>query len=244
MVDTFTLFRPDGTPITSWEMWTPPKKPYQWKPERSAMELAKAWFRNPDPSPPEELTQLFQSSDRLQSLRLLQGIPEYVTPLPEKGEGRNHDLWLLGRTDQEQVTICIEAKADEPYGNETVGEYRISAMMRRESGESTRVPERIAKLLSLVPYGDHRWDNIRYQLLTALCGTAIQAQHDGSMLAVFVVHEFHTSKTSSNNIQKNTEDFNAFMSIIGAPCSPFIAGIMYGPVMVGGVDCLIGKAMK
>ena len=29
--------------------------------------------------------------------------------------GRNHDLLLRGRTDQ-PVTLCVESKADEPFG--------------------------------------------------------------------------------------------------------------------------------
>jgi hypothetical protein len=244
MTTPFTLYRQDGTQITAWEMWTRPKMPHHWAPDRSAMELAKAWFRDTGPSPPEELIQLLHSSNRLAGLRFVRGIPELVTSLPERGEGRNHDLWLLGQTNLEKVTICIEAKADEPFGNETVAEYRMSAMKRRESGESTRALERIAKLLALVPACDSRWDNIRYQLLTAICGTAIQAKHDGSTLAIFVVHEFHTCKTNVDNIRKNAKDFEAFMSVINASSSPVIAGVLYGPIIVGGVDCLIGKIVK
>jgi hypothetical protein len=224
-------------------MWTRPKKEYQWKPERSAMELAKAWFRQSEPSPPEELSQLLHSSERLTTLKLLRGIPERVTSLPESGEGRNHDLWLLGWTQQEQVTICIEAKTDEPFGNVTVAEYRRSANKRREAGEATRVPERITKLLSLVPAGDNRWDNVRYQLLAAICGTAIQAQRDGSALAVFVVHEFHTRKTTTDKISANAKDFNAFMAAITGSQGSIVAGMLYGPVSVGGVNCLIGKTI-
>jgi hypothetical protein len=244
MIPPLTLSRPNGTPITNWEMWTRPKKDYQWEPERSAMELAKAWFRQSCASPPKELLQLLCSSARLKGLRLIRGVPEHVTSLPERGEGRNHDLWLLGRTDQEQITICIEAKADEPFGNETVVEYSLSANKRRESGESTRVPERIAQLLALVPARGSQWDNIRYQLLTAICGTAIQAQQDGSMLAVFVVHEFHTRKTSPDKILANAKDFDFFVNVITGSYKTVIEGTLYGPVIVGGVDCLIGKAVS
>ena len=51
---------------------------------------------------------------RLNSIKLLKGIPELVTPLPERGNGRNHDLVLSGITDHETVTICIEAKYPKP----------------------------------------------------------------------------------------------------------------------------------
>lgn len=207
------------------------------------MELAQAWFRQSEPSPPEELSQLLHSSERLTTLKLSRGIPELVTPLPERGEGRNHDLWLLGRTTQEQVTICIEAKADEPFGSKTIAEYRQSANKCRASGAATRVPERITKLLALVPAGDNRWDNVRYQLLTAICGTAIQAQRDGSTLAVFVVHEFHTRKTATDKISANAEDFNTFMAAITGSQRSIVARMLYGPVTVGVMNCLIGKAI-
>lgn len=238
-----TLSRPDGTPITSWETWTRPKKDYQWEAGRSAMELAKAWFRQERVAVPTELAQLLASSARLSGLQLVRGIPEHVTGLPERGEGRNHDLWLLGRTASEQVTICVEAKADEPFGNETVAEYRASATKRRENGKPTKASERIAQLLALVPGEKCRWEKIRYQLLTAICGTAIQAKLDGSALAVFAVHEFHTSKTTPDKIAVNANDFNAFMAAIGASDTPVKPGRLYGPVTVGGVPCLIGKAV-
>jgi len=242
MVTPLILSQPNGTPITNWEMWTRPKKDYQWEPERSAMELAKAWFRQPCVSPPKKFLQLLYSSARLKNLQLLRGIPEHMTSLPERGEGRNHDLWLLGRTDQEQVTICIEAKADEPFGNETVFEYSLSASKRRVSGKPTRAPERIAKLLAIVP--GNQWDNVRYQLLTAICGTAIQAKRDGSALAVFVVHEFHTRKTTPDKIHANKKAFDFFVSVITGSYQPIVEGILYGPVIVGGVDCLIGKTVN
>ena len=208
------------------------------------MELAKAWFQKSNISPPEEITQLLNSSDRLKGLSLLRGIPEHVTSLPERGGGRNHDLWIQGKTNQEQVTICIEAKADEPFGNETVAEYRASALKRRESGKTTRVPERIDQLLALVPDRNDGWDGIRYQLLAAICGTAIQAKRDGSPLAVFVVHEFHTHKTTPAHIGTNAKYFDEFMAVIGASQTPIAAGMLFGPVIVAGVDCLIGKAVR
>ena len=86
------LIKPDGTPITKWEEWTRPKRSYHWKPGRSAMELARAWFRDNCLSPPKEMIKLLSRHSRLTQLDFIIGIPELVTPLPEKGEGRNHDL--------------------------------------------------------------------------------------------------------------------------------------------------------
>lgn len=144
------LTKPDGSPITQYQEWTRPKKEYQWKAGRSAMELARSWFRNDHPQPPDELLSLLHSIPRLNKLQLIMGYPELVTPLPERGEGRNHDLALIGHTDKESVTITIEAKADEPFGNDSVLEYYFKAINRRKNGISTRVPERINQLLSMV----------------------------------------------------------------------------------------------
>lgn len=162
MTASFSLHHPKGATIATWKMWTKPKQSYHWAPGRSAMELAKARFRNNEPSPPEELIQLLHSSNHLAGLRLIKGVPEFVTSLPERGEGRNHDLWLLGQTGLEKVTICIEGKVDEPFGNETVAEYRNSALKRRASGKSTRAPEQISKLPDLVPAGGSLWVCMTY----------------------------------------------------------------------------------
>jgi len=237
------LSRPDKTPITCWEEWTPPKKEYQWVLGRSAMELAKAWFAGGRLSPPQELIKLLDSHPRLHNLKLIRGIPECVTILPVKGEGRNHDLWLIGRTEHDSVTICIEAKADEPFGNETVAEYRATALRRREKRERTGVPERINALLKLVAGSASYWDPIRYQLLTAMCGTVLQAKKDSSSLAVFVVHEFRTEKTKPENLERNNEDYERFLTVIGIPSSSAMNGCLQGPVMIDGVECLVGKAV-
>jgi hypothetical protein len=237
--------QPDETPITSVDGWTRPKKARQWAPGRSAMELARAWFRTGAIAPPAELLALLRSRPEVSGLSILKGVPELVTPLPERGEGRNHDLWLLakrGRT-KGDVTICIEAKADEPFGNDTIGEYRAFGLKRLKNKEATSVPDRIEKLLALVPGGAVRWDLVRYQLLTAICGTALQAKADGSAIAVFAVHEFHTGKTKAEKTAQNAADFGEFLRVLGHP-GVVKAGVLYGPFPVAGIPCLVGKVIS
>ena len=54
----------DGKPIRSVEDWfrfAPPKRgAEQWRDGRSAKELARAWFRCPEASPPAELNRLLR----------------------------------------------------------------------------------------------------------------------------------------------------------------------------------------
>jgi hypothetical protein len=54
------LTKPNGSPINHFQEWTPPKQKIHWKAGRSAMELARSWFRdnNDHPNPPDELLSL------------------------------------------------------------------------------------------------------------------------------------------------------------------------------------------
>lgn len=241
-----TLTRPDGTPITTWEEWTRPKMACHWKEGRSAMELARSWFGNDALSPPEELISLLHSHPRTNQIKLLKGIPELVTPLPERGNGRNHDLALIGIADHESITICIEAKADESFGNATVGDYWLSNVQKRNRGIWTRIPNRVEALLAMVDPShtieSSPWKKIRYQLLTALCGTILQAKSDNASLAVFVVHEFQTNETSVVKQSDNHRELERFLSVVCGNCaSGLVAGKLNGPFSCDGIDVIIGK---
>ena len=121
------LLRPDGAPINKWEEWTRPKRDYQWKAGRSAMELARSWFKDGNICAPKEWIELLSSHKRLSGFDFTKGVPELVTILPERGEGRNHDLSIQGKTSNENFTLCIEAKEGEPFGSQFVVEYYVSA---------------------------------------------------------------------------------------------------------------------
>jgi len=241
------LTTPQGSPITQYQEWTRPKKDYQWKAGRSAMELARSWFRNDRPEPPDELLSLFHPDTRFKELQFTSGTPELVTSLPERGEGRNHDLSLIATTQNEQVTVTIEAKADEPFGSDTILEYYTKAITRREKETSTRVPERIEQLLSMVdpdvPIEESKWKDIRYQLLTALCGTILQARIDDSSLAVLVVHEFRSDGTSAYKHKRNHSDLEDFLSVLAGKKRILVTDKMYDGFSVDGMDLMIGKVV-
>src|SRR3990167_4296690 len=170
-----------GQLIESVDAWPRPKRDYQWRPERSAMELARSWFRTGSLVCPRELISLFQSHDLTRDCTLLSGQPEFVTTLPERGEGRNHDLWLKGTCAARGLTICVEAKADETFG-ERIGD---AIDMARQRTLRTGMPARTKALLELllgrtVDPRDEPWRGLRYQLVTAVAGTAIQAAADDS----------------------------------------------------------------
>jgi len=248
-MDSFWLRNREGLPITDWEGWVRPKEDYQWKRGRSAMELARAWFPKGKLACPAELDSLLQSSPRTAGYQLTIGQPEFVTQLPERGEGRNHDLWLQGHCPAGNLTICIEAKADEPFGNLI---YEEIARARKRKA-TTRLPARVEALLQLL-FGhpcnplEKPWSHLRYQLITALAGTVIQADHDGSTTAVFVVHEFLSGALDSERLRQNDVDLNAVLAFRVPGCDAIKASNFVGPIHIAGcrdlpcsVDLLVGK---
>lgn len=248
-METLILKKPSGELIKEWGDWTPPKREYHWTAGRSAMELAKAWFCGNKIVVPRELTSLMQTELRLKELRLIKGVPELVTRFPEKGEGRNHDLALTGETPSEKVTICIEAKADESFGNHTVYAYLKSAEGRQAAGIRTGVPKRIKSLLAMVGQDEKissstAWGSVRYQLLTAICGTVLQAKIDESSLAVLVVHEFRTNLTTKKKLDKNHIELEKLIFALSSKEVKVEHGKLYGPFQINGMDLMIGKIVS
>lgn len=241
-----------GSPIDKWDGWSRPKSDYQWKRGRSAMELARAWFRTPKSTAPDEFTALLESAEVTRGLAIKGGRPELVTPLPERGEGRNHDLWLTATTIHGKVTVCVEAKADEPFGDR-LGKQIVTARKRQPQ---TRVAERARALLTLLFGGDHNpegapWRELRYQLITAAAGAVLQAQIDKSVACVLVVHEFHSNLTKAEHLAANQADLQAFVSQLDAGAGTIVPGELIGPIKIpagvlltGGMPLYIGKVVS
>lgn len=230
-----------GSDVTGVENWPRPKQERHWKDGRSAKELAKAWFRDGNLEVPAELEAFLKANPVTESVQIIEGVPELVTQLPVRGEGRNHDLWLKGKKDGESVTICIEAKADEAFGEQTIAEYRAAALRRRERGETTNVPERISALIEKSGIPENTWSNIRYQLLTAMVGTLIQAAADDSSTAILLIHEFRTHLTSEENLKRNQRDLDEFARIVLGEPATVENGTLLGPVDFGNIQFYIGK---
>lgn len=245
----FKLTDGSGSTITGWQSWSPPKHVQHWVPGRSAMECARAWFRTGSLGCPEEIRRLLESNAVTRALAFSHGRPEMVTALPMRGEGRNHDLWLVGHSGDQQVTVCIEAKADEPFGDFVANAL---ASARRRNPE-TGLPARARKLIEVITGREADpekapWASVRYQLLTALAGTALQAQKDRSAFAVLVVHEFVGSATVDEKVLVNARDLAAFVSLLGLDAARMQSGELVGPLKLpesallpAGMPIYVGK---
>jgi hypothetical protein len=221
----------EGTPIRSFDDWArfalpTPRNELHWEPDRSACELGRIWTADGEPAVPHELAELLESNDGTRGMAILSGITERETPLPFGNRGpRCHDLTLQAEQQGRAVTVCIEAKADEPFGGTITRE--LSAATKRAAkreGGHTKFPERLdwltRSLLGLRAFEDDQHNvlakavaDLPYQLLPAIAGTLLEAAHQKSSKAVFVVHEFRTTKTTDANLDANADALNRFLRV-------------------------------
>lgn len=233
---------------TDWRDYAGPKKGQaQWAHGRSAMESARAWLRPGEPAVPEELSALLESCEHTADFRPLYAIPELVTRLDEfGGEHRNHDLVVVGTARGGRTLLGIEAKADEEFGSMDVGPYLVST--GRKVGSN--VPKRIRRLVGALfgpdaLEGDQvagTYASLRYQLISALAGTLIEARRRFAEQAVLLVQFTSASDqrggyvgTKQRALDRNAEGWEAFVSALGA-ASARGQGRMVGPLRVPGSD--------
>lgn len=218
--------------LDDWHEHARPKRDYQWKEGRSAMECAKAWLRGDIPAVPVEFLQLFASHPATANLQIHTVFPEKVTRLDDfRGEHRNHDLVLIGEIDGVKAVIGVEAKADESFGNDIVEAYL------QRAAEKSKVPDRI-RLLTDALFGcqpiEKGIGKLQYQLLTAVGGTLTEAREQCAGLAIFIVHEFHMV-TDPVKVAVNTRALDEFVrKLTGDQCSTIQSGQLIGPIMTPG----------
>lgn len=182
----------------SWFAAAPPKGgDRQWKRKHSAMELALAWTTSGYVAVPDDVARVLDSHPDTAGFVALDVLPEHVTSLDEyRGEGRNHDLVAVGRAAAGPTLLAIEAKALEPLGP------RLFEQLESAAGKSaSNIPARLGRLCQML-FGtdpvdprdgqikDQTLRLMRYQLLTAAAGAAIEAARHGCVQAVLLVNQF------------------------------------------------------
>jgi hypothetical protein len=153
------------------------------------MELARAWLREGFAACPAEVHQILESSPLTRGTKLVEGKPEHVTAFPERGEGRNHDLWSRGFVNGNPFTLCIEAKADESFGP-LIGDYVTKGREKaREEMGKTGVPKRVAALLEVLNVRGIDVEASPFRDLRYLRSASRRA---GARLACFVLRRRHS----------------------------------------------------
>jgi predicted kinase len=219
--------------IDDWFKWAPPKMGERhWKDGRSAKELARSWVRQGYGCPPKEMRLLLEGAFN-EEITFHEAKPECVIALDDfGGEHRNCDLVVLCGVGMLRMAINVEAKADEPFGDDTIGDYYDGTADSRSN-----VPARIRQL-SLALFGrvpDAAIRKLRYQLLHAAAATLIEAAANRAELGLFLVHEFRPPRLNEKKLAQNSADWENFVHVF-----PELAGArvekdqILGPVSVPG----------
>jgi len=195
--------------VEDWLRYAPPKMgKRQWKDGRSAKELARSWFRKEFASPPEELRLLLEAAFGTEIV-FDEARPECIIELDDfRGEHRNCDLVVLCTAGTQRIVINIDAKADEPFGDSTVGAYYDQKL-----NSSSNVPKRIESL-SVALFGnkpDAAIRSLRYQLLHSAAATLIEAAAHKAEMGLFLVQEFYSASLNGTKLQQNRTDWMAFV---------------------------------
>ena len=190
------------TTVEEWYQFAPPKaKGKHWKDGRSAKSLAQFMT---------DKNQVKKLEDILVELEydtngVISCTPEANTVLPCKGNGRNHDLLMIG----EDFVVGIEAKVSEPFGEEISTE-----LIEASDNKKGRIDKLANELFGCEINADS--GDLKYQLLTGAYGTLREAKNNKKSKALFLVIVFTDGLTSEdeNAVNRNNDDFKNFCKCI------------------------------
>ena len=192
------IFIPTSKPEDWQQFLAEPEK--QWRSGFSAKELAISW--ETAQGFPVEFQEVFQKGENadLRNLDLLLAIPEYQVDLPGGSRPSQNDLFVLAKTAHHHlVSITVEGKVDEPFGN------KLDQWLRNASqGKQTRLNYLCDKL----GLPQNLPGEIRYQLLHRTASALIEAKRFNARYAMMIVHSFSSE-------HKWIEDYQAFLNLFG-----------------------------
>ena len=192
------------TTVEEWYQFAPPKaKGKHWKDGRSAKSLAQFMT---------DKNQVKKLEDILVELKygtngVISCTPEANTVLPCKGNGRNHDLLMIG----EDFVVGIEAKVSESFGEEISTE-----LIEASDNKKGRIDKLANELFGCKINEIKDGLELRYQLLTVVYGTLREAENNQKSKALFLVVVFTDGLTSEdeNAVNRNNDDFKNFCKCI------------------------------
>ena len=165
---------------SSWQQFlADPEK--QWKRGYSAKSLAYSW-EEADGFPKEIATALADPEiTALNNTTPLLIIPEHKVPLPGGRTESQNDVFVLGSTQSGLISICIEGKVEESFG-EPISKWAP------DSSPGKR--ERFNYLVDLLELEGEGLSDIYYQLLHRTASAVIEAKRFRAGTAAMLVHSF------------------------------------------------------
>lgn len=188
-----TIYIPASKPEDWKQFLADPDK--QWKMGYSARSLAHCW-QSAGGLPPDVLSVL-NKIPSLQNIETILAFPEHKVPLPGGSRPSQNDVWVLGKSSNKLVSIAVEGKVSEPFGESVKSWFK-----NKSHGKEERLQYLCDELcLSYPPPME-----VRYQLLHRTVSAIIEAKRFNTQEAVMVVHTF--SETN-----EWIEDYQYFLSL-------------------------------
>jgi hypothetical protein len=175
-----------------------PKK--QWRSGYSAKELAECWEQSN--GFPSEFQNLFYKAKNevLKELELLLAIPEYQVNLVGGRRPSQNDLFVLASAkDGQLVTIMIEGKVSEPFGD-------TLEVWLKDASEGKK--KRLKFLCDVLGLSSQPPLNICYQLLHRTASAVIEAKRFNAEYAMMIIHSFSPE-------HKWFSDYQDFLGLFG-----------------------------
>jgi hypothetical protein len=197
------IFVPTMGPSDWRRLLADPEK--QWKPGKSAFEMAVCWeaARESERGFPPEIAEILDSAPETHKAQLLLGLPEHRVPFKGGGHPSQNDLWALLRTPNGYISLAIEAKAGEPPD-------KVVSQWLPKQGEPSGKAARLQDLQERLGIADTDVTDIRYQFLHRAASALKEADRFGAQWAVFIVQSFDRVAD-----RQSWDDFHRFGQMLG-----------------------------
>lgn len=242
--------------LGDWRRLAPPKSAHQWVDGRSAKETARTWLEGGGRRLPADLDILLRHHKDFGPVLHWRAEPEAKLRFDSfRGEPRNSDLAVHAEDSHGKFLVAVEAKADEPFG-ENLSDALCNALERYITNTSskgiTRIQQLVRALFSKREGDQSALKDLRYQLLTASAGALCEAERHGYARSMLLIQEFVTDKTQDSKHERNSKDLAQFLArLTDGTFSSLTSGEIVGPIPVPGtplvstsVDFYIGKLTR
>lgn len=178
------IYIPSAGPDSWQQFLAEPAK--QWRTGYSARSLAYSWEEAD--AFPTEIQEAIDASDvpGLGDIVPLLVIPEHKVPLPGGVRESQNDAFVLASNGKGLISMTIEGKVEEPFGETVVKWGTDSSPGKRK---------RFNYLVDLLELQGRDLSQVYYQLIHRTASAIIEAQRFHADTAVMLVHSFSQSHT-------------------------------------------------
>ncbi len=190
--------------IDSWKArLADPEK--HWKRGASAFEAAVAWelASKTERGLPPAVAKVLDQDEELRGAKVLFALPEHKVPLPGGSRASQTDIWALLRGPRGLISMAVEAKADEAFGD-TLESWK---------SESAGKEERLKYLEEVLRCQTNLPPTTRYQLVHRTASALIEAERTGSDFAIMVVQSFREQSPSTADYIAFGHSLNVALSV-------------------------------